>query len=289
MNLIITYKENTNKLVPSSVQLRKILFISFMLLLMFNFPSFAMHEAIDCITCHNSLSAQNGKLLPSDIEVNSYCLTCHDANADMSGLDAPHVMNNNGEMAGGDFFNTLLDEKLGHNVLSEDFTLGNIPPGGDEMSSFTCLSCHAAHHNGNYRNLRKSINGVSTIVRAQAAPDYINNLYISGMDDFCGSCHRQFHGIQNTKRGSRYIRHPVGITLSQAKEVSFYEYIKIEDPVTKVENPDGNALNKYSAKVFCLSCHYAHASQYKNSLRWDGKKPGAGQGCYECHDINSLE
>jgi len=157
------------------------------------------------------------------------------------------------------------------------------------MQLFTCLSCHAGHYNGNYRNLKKSINGISTIVTAQADPNYSNNVYVSGIDDFCAACHNLFHGLRNTKRGSGWIRHPVDVTMSQAKHVGFYEWIKIENPVTKVENPDGNALNKYSAKVFCLSCHYAHASQYNNSLRWDAKKPGAGQGCYECHDINSLE
>ncbi len=190
-------------------------------------------------------------------------------------------------MAGGDFQNSSMHDNMGHNVSFMDNTLGYKPPGGAELSTFTCISCHSPHANGNYRNLKNSVNGISTIVAGLPDEEYADNIYISGMNDFCGACHNKFHGLQNTKRGSYWIRHPVDITISQAEHVGFDEWSSIENPITRVENPDGNVLNKYSAKVFCLSCHFAHASEYQNSMRWENKS--SARGCYECHDINSME
>jgi len=84
-----------------------------MLFLMLNFPSYAMHEAIDCITCHSFLSVQNEEILVSNRDVNYFCLTCHDQGVDQSGLNPPYVMNNNGQIAGGDFINSYMNDKLG--------------------------------------------------------------------------------------------------------------------------------------------------------------------------------
>jgi predicted CXXCH cytochrome family protein len=62
---------------------------------------------------------------------------------------------------------------------------------------------------------------------------------------------------------------------------------KKPDKIQNLYNPDDNEMNKYNAKVFCLSCHYSHASKFDNSVRWDNKTSSVG--CYECHNINSLE
>ncbi len=278
-----------DRLAFASIYLSKILFFFILLLLIWNVPSFAMHDNFDCATCHEALSVdkRNGMILANDMEVNLFCLSCHDHNRDVSSLKTPYVMNNDGKMASGDFIYSLSNHNMGHNVLSVDYINGNVPPGGMSLSSFTCLSCHSSHTNGNYRNLKMNINGISTIVAGLPDQNYVNNVYISRMSNFCGACHNQFHGMQNTRMGSSWVRHPADITISRAKHAGFKEWSEIEDPITKVENPDGNVLNKYSAKVFCLSCHYSHAGEFDNSLRWNNKT--SSKGCYECHSISSLE
>jgi len=51
--------------------------------------------------------------------------------------------------------------------------------------------------------------------------------------------------------------------------------------VTQAELPSGNANDIYGAQVFCLSCHRAHASPFKDAMRWDYSDNA--QGCLECH------
>lgn len=267
----------------------KIILLICLLISILNIPAFAMHDDFDCAACHEALSVDkhSGRISANDIDVNLFCLSCHDRSRDISGLDTPYVMNNEGKAAGGDFAYTLTNHNAGHNVFPADYVLGNVPPGGRGMSSFTCLSCHASHTNGNYRSLKKNINGIPTIVAGMPDKNYLNNVYISGMSNFCSACHNQFHGKQNTKIGASWARHPVNITLSRAKHVGFKQWMELEDTITKVENPDGNVLNKYSAKVFCLSCHYSHASAFDNAMRWSNYT--SSKGCYECHNIASLE
>ena len=92
------------------------------------------------------------------------CRTCHDANLDVSSLNPPHVVNGRKDLAGGSFTPTLVSDGAGHNIQNRDMKLGLTPPGGGSLEVFECLSCHDAHDNNNYRNLKKEIN------RAHASP-----------------------------------------------------------------------------------------------------------------------
>jgi predicted CXXCH cytochrome family protein len=179
-------------------------------------------------------------------------------------------------LAGGSFTPTLVSDKVGHNILSVDMQLGLTPPGGAPLNEFGCLSCHDAHVNGNFRNLKKEINGYTTMVEADGDPEFQQNVYISGMNDFCGACHEKFNS------GSKADRvHPVGITISGAQHTDFSRWSGLENKITQTEYPSGNPNDLYGAQVFCLSCHRAHASAYKDAMRWDySKNP---RGCLECH------
>jgi predicted CXXCH cytochrome family protein len=195
---------------------------------------------------------------------------------DVSGLNPPHVFNGREELAGGSFTPTLRSDKVGHNIQSIDMTLGLTPPGGSTMKEFGCLSCHDAHGNGNYRNLKTEINGNQTMVAADGDPDYRENIYISGMNDFCGACHESFNRGRYTGR-----IHPVEITIAGAQHADFRWWSRLENKITQAEHPSGNPNDLNSAQVFCLSCHRAHASPYRDSMRWDYSK--SAQGCLECH------
>lgn len=243
-----------------------------------------MHENIPCATCHNKTEAELKEYThdSSSFPVSDVCLACHDASMDVSSLDPPYVFNGRVELAGGSFTPTLGSDKVGHNIVSIDMILGLTPPGGSTMMDFGCLSCHDAHANGNFRNLKKEINGNQTLVRADNDPNYRENVYISGMDNFCGACHKKFHGAHNAgeAQGSRG-GHPVGITIYGARHADFGFWSRQENKVTETQHPAGSRDDLFGAEVFCLSCHRAHASPYRDSMRWDYTK--SAQGCLECH------
>jgi len=243
------------------------------------------HANIACETCHLRTEAQlkDYTYNRSDFPDNILCLSCHDADMDVSGFSPPHVINGNRELAGGSFTPTLLSDKVGHNIITVDMTLGLTPPGGTPLNEFGCLSCHDAHANGNFRNLKKEINGYTTPVEADGAPDFQKSVYINGMNNFCGACHEHFNGVQNTRGARGWRRHPVGIAISGADHVDFEQWSRLTNKVTQAEYPSGNPDDIYSAQVFCLSCHRAHASPHKNAMRWDHAKKS--QGCLECHSF----
>jgi len=103
------------------------------------------------------------------IDATQFCLSCHDKALDISGTNPPYVRNSPVMLAGGDF---AFVGKTGH--------------------GFSCLSCHTPHASGNYRNLKIEINKKPTIVKAEGDKRYIKNRYISGMNNFCLSCHVEF-------------------------------------------------------------------------------------------------
>lgn len=240
------------------------------------------HRTLPCTTCHDpaepgAISAPGGH----GYDRSRLCLACHDARMDASGLNPPYVIDGAAELAGGSFTSTRFSDKTGHNIQSVDATLGTTPPGGDFREQLSCLSCHDPHDNGNFRNLKKEINGRPTPVRALADPKFQDNVYISGMSGFCGACHQQFYGVPNTLGPRGYLRHPVEIALSGARNADLDSRSRIADPVTCVEHPTGDPSDLCNARVFCLSCHRAHATPFKDALRWDYDRNSSG--CLECH------
>jgi predicted CXXCH cytochrome family protein len=247
--------------------------------------AWGMHAGIQCAACHRLTEGENGtpSVITDDpaLSDSMLCLACHDAAFDVSGLNTPHVLNERQELAAGSFTPTTFSDGAGHNIQSVDASNGLTPPGGVALAQFGCLSCHDAHDNGNYRNLKKRINGHATIVEAAADPQYLDNIYISGMSDFCGACHERFNRTSSSRGARGWRQHPVGITISGAQHADFDHWSGLPGRITPAEHPSGNANDLYEARLFCLSCHRAHASAYNNALRWDYSR--STQGCLECH------
>lgn len=118
---------------------------------------------------------------------------------------------------------------------------------------------------------------------------------ISGL---CAECHGRFHSqptrAEATATASPWLRHPTDIVLNTGGEASLYN------------TPDGTILGNYnvvapvarqspgtpsetivvsSDVVMCLSCHVAHASPYKDLLRfvYGDTMTITGGSCLTCH------
>ena len=238
------------------------------------------HDNIACQICHHKTESElKGYTYDrSDFPISDLCLGCHDGSLDVSGLNPPHVINGDMRLAGGSFTPALYSDKVGHNINAVDQTLGLSPPGGIPLDELGCLSCHDSHENGNFRNLKKEINGYSTMVRADGDPEFQQNVYISGINNFCGACHENFNRRSQTNRV-----HPVGSRISGAQHADFNRWSGLANRITRAEYPSGNPNDLYGAQVFCLSCHRAHASAHKDAMRWDYSQ--SPQGCLECHSF----
>ena len=112
-------------------------------------------------------------------------------------------------------------------------------------------------------------------------PEFQQNVYISGMNNFCGACHVKFSNTGNGRGIRGWRRHPVGISIAGSRHADFEHWSRLTQKVTQAELPSGDPDDLYGAEVFCLSCHRAHASPYSDAMRWNhAEKP---QGCLECH------
>ncbi|MEJ2154550.1 MAG: cytochrome c3 family protein [Desulfobacteraceae bacterium] len=244
----------------------------------------AMHDQVHCRSCHRmDARAENGVVKALRVPRKTLCLTCHDARQDVSGMGPPHVINGSRPLAGGSFTATLDSDNSGHNMLSVDADLGLTPPGGSPRSEFSCLSCHDPHPNGNFRNLKTEINGRGTWISAHGDASFEKNVYISGINNFCSACHPQFAEPSTGSNGNSWRRHPVGITIYGAQHADFIHWAKSRNKITLAEFPAGDPDTAAGARVFCLSCHVAHASPFQDALRWDYAQ--TPRGCLECHSF----
>ena len=243
------------------------------------------HADLQCSACHRLTEGEDGTptVVANDptLSDSMSCLACHDAALNISGLNPPQVINGMQDLAAGSFAALNSSDEVGHNILTIDQSNGLTPPGGTPLSEFGCLSCHDGHDNGNYRNLKKKVNGQSTIVEAIGDPLYQDNVYISGMNDFCGACHERFNRTASSQGTRGWRQHPVGITIAGARHADFRHWSELSDRITLAEHPSGNSEDLHGAQLFCLSCHRAHASAYKDALRWDYSQNTSG--CLECH------
>ena len=245
--------------------------------------AWGVHEKVPCAQCLDQLAIQipNFLQMPVGMSESALCLECHDARLDRCGHNPPYVINGVLDLAGGSFTATLQTDGNGHNIQTADATLGLTPPGGTPRTEMGCLSCHDPNNNGNFRNLKTEINGIPTPVQAVGDPNYQKNVYVFGMSQFCGACHKGFYGDWNTRGADGWVRHPVGIAVSSAKNADFASWAQASNRVTQAELPSGDPNNPTGARVFCLTCHRAHASSYSDAMRWNYRH-GAG-GCLECH------
>ena len=273
--------DNMSRIKPAGLFVIHILAIAATVIFVSN--TWGKHNEVLCTACHIQSSDASAPFTAADLVQSRelLCRTCHDADLDVSGLNPPHVFNGRQDLAGGSFTPTLVFDGAGHNMQHRDGKLGLNPPGGMTLDAFDCLTCHDAHDNGNFRNLKKEINGYATVVEADGDPDYRQNVYIAGINDFCGACHEDFNSVRDSSGAGGWRRHPVGITIGSAAHADLDNWSRLTNKATQAQYPSGNPNDIYGAQVFCLSCHRAHASPYDNAMRWDHRqKP---YGCLECH------
>jgi len=220
-----------------------------------------------CARCHISNEPSAMDLNPGiAADATKFCLSCHDKEQDTSDTNPPYVKNSPIILAGGDFVFVVKSPGNGHSVEENDPINTLKPPGGKRiLDKFTCLSCHSPHNNGNYRNLRLEINGKSTLVKAKVDKNYIKNRYISGMSNFCVSCHTRLLEFSLCMHG-------------RGPDLSHWSQVK--NPITRIAETEEASGKK---RVFCLSCHYAHAGPHTNAWLWDYGKSCTG--CLECHEL----
>jgi predicted CXXCH cytochrome family protein len=225
-----------------------------------------------CSDCHSMHADGNRKLLRSDAET-AICVNCHDNPGTSTSKNSSHM-----DVWRGNVFDTptswfgtagsfgVYDPVNGGNATSMHKVNGGaqIAP-GDSATMVQCGTCHDSHGGGNYRLLKKKINGKGGIfVSANIDSRGRTTSYNSGMSSFCLACHKTY-GDCGTAAG--YTRHPLDIPLT-AQEMANYarvngqKYLPLES---------GN-------KITCTTCHFAHGSPLPKMLRMP-----AIQLCQACH------
>jgi len=101
----------------------------------------------------------------------------------------------------------------------------------------------------------------------------------STITNLCSACHGNMHKVDNGGDGI-WIRHPSDIVLPDTGEYADYTTYNIDAPVGRVTVPDimSNEVTPGTDVVTCLSCHFAHGSNYADLLRWDYSQISAGTG-----------
>jgi len=152
---------------------------------------------------------------------------------------------------------------------------------------------------------------------ADATPDGYS--IDGGMGDWCARCHPKMHedsssenGPVITALGNDWKRHPANRIIDSSYKsgagvntIDWTHYSGISAGYKVPAANTGTTLSSeyYYAdtdnedKVFCLSCHFAHAGPYYDALRWDyiaavdaagGSQTGNGvpsnRGCQQCHN-----
>jgi hypothetical protein len=279
----------------------------------------------DCHTIHNSsgglpmrydgLSMPAQDLLRAE-DPTHLCLACHDG----SRPDAPDVVAPVGaglDPAGGWFAENPLGAQnpFGHDLM----TLAPAPaPGGPDVLTLTCLSCHTPHGNANHRNLLEEPPGssnpgpVSVVVSelvgggtgggtgssgGGGGPVHITPptpgsgpggagsyesrflLYKSGISAWCNDCHGDFHGRTGNEEGAS----EPWLRHPQDEELQGAYGADFVTPRVPVETPTDDLVPSGDDRVFCLSCHKAHGSDRPSGLIFiDGASRLST--CQQCHN-----
>lgn len=161
------------------------------------------------------------------------------------------------------------------------------------------------------------VNGIEDANWEQNATASTHNIYYGGngtvdmfdeilenpesMGKFCAGCHGRFHSpgheqyyVANGGGDDPWLRHPADSVIPASGEYASYTVYNTTVPVARPPSlfsiTNANIVTPGSDKVFCLSCHRAHGSQYMDMLRWDYNKmdagttgPSAGTGCFKCY------
>ena len=232
--------------------------------------------------------------------------------------------------------NPILGDAAGHNLVAPGHALSDDPrytlsPGGNfPANRLGCTSCHDPHGNANFRLLNGAgqvMDDVATFANPAPVAVGINingpretadhhSAYISGMSEWCGNCHGNYH---RGNSGSSFRHRPDG-NLGGGASQWYNEYNGDADPTGGVQStaylpevPFEDSANTPSStdgpgaqsKLMCLSCHRAHATSAPAAGRWDFNvallaadgvesrsyaipspygDPGQGPLCRKCHD-----
>lgn len=118
--------------------------------------------------------------------------------------------------------------------------------------------------------------------------------YKANMSRWCGGCHGAFHsaatGDGDTGYGNEastsghWLRHPTDTQLGSDISDNYTDAYSTDFPL-EVGSDGVLGADTASEKVFCMSCHRAHATPSANAMRWDATTPsGYKAGCNKCHD-----
>ncbi len=273
------------------------------------FPSLLFRNVTDlCLSCHKDSTAPN--VWSGNWPGGSY------SNTGTGGDSA------NGHNPGGTFGNESkdipLDPTLGLTPPGQTQTLPEFHCATcHEPHGWSSDAVNGNPHVFAYRLLRKQIVGpggakvdVSGVILNGFAEEQLNeeasnmnhNVYRSlarvgdgskGFGKWCAACHGGFHsdtqGSPELKKVSgQWIRHPTAMALGDNVATNYGATYNPDYPVETTNTSattDANwSMSGTTERVFCLSCHYAHASPYKNATRWNNTvASGARTGCNKCH------
>ena len=111
----------------------------------------------------------------------------------------------------------------------------------------------------------------------------------STITDLCTACHIDMHQVDDGGNGI-WLRHPSDVVIPNSGEYAAYTTYNIDAPVGRVTVPASasDTVTPGTDVVTCLSCHFAHGSDYPDLLRWDYDAISAGggssgEGCFICH------
>ncbi|VAW39779.1 hypothetical protein MNBD_DELTA04-1467 [hydrothermal vent metagenome] len=120
------------------------------------------------------------------------------------------------------------------------------------------------------------------------------------MSQFCATCHGNFHTLATPSSNgigpdaiSPFIRHPTDLSLPATGEYAAYTTYNVNVPIARITVPTApsGTVTPGSDAVMCLSCHFAHAGNYPEMLRWDYTTMIAGGGgsggCFVCHSTKN--
>jgi predicted CXXCH cytochrome family protein len=236
--------------------------------------------------------------------------------------------------------NPISGDAAGHNLNAPSFGLSSDPtyptsPGGSyPANKLKCTSCHDPHGNQNYRFLRGPGNqqgsGGNFSYRAPdaegldlvaGAPESNSNhvAYRNGMSLWCANCHLDY--VSSNHQVVAGFEHPVNQAMDNAILNQYNIYNGSLDPtggnpatayLAAVPFEDASNTTHFKAgptaasRIFCLTCHRAHASSAPLSGRWDFNvltlgddgvvsgsyplpnpftDPNQQPLCYKCHEI----
>jgi hypothetical protein len=240
--------------------------------------------------------------------VNELCLSCHNGtDATAPDVQAPVPMYNSttsGESAAGFFAMLGVENPNGH-------TLGVLMPTPLQTTArsgeLNCVSCHAPHGNGNYRNLAQdpAVTGayliveVGTNVMTEHAPSTPPNTdgsviaysrdnigYVSGMSAWCTSCHDQLSTNTGASSPAHFNAHPSDLALNAFGVQSHTDpahwmtglgegfggnaatSARVPFQVPGAADFTASRTPQPTSEVSCASCHKSHGSGNRKSMVW---------------------